>query len=121
MHCDFVGVGLPEPGDSTHLRLYAVDFPESKGFIREETPIPIEGTPPGKAFKTGEPFVATAREIADMTSDSPASAEGFAAGCVLPRLSRRRLLGVVFLIRRDGEPFRPSQGQFLMVTSCQEA
>src|SRR5260370_7501407 len=53
MHCDFVGVGWPKPGDSTHLRLYAVDFPESKGFIREETPIPIEGTPPGKAFKTG--------------------------------------------------------------------
>ena len=121
MQCDFVGVGLPEPGDSTHLRLYAVDFPESKGFIREEIPIRIEGTPPGKAFKTGEPFVATVREIADMTADSPASAEGFAAGCVLPLVSRGRIHGVLSLARREEKPFGPDEVQFLMQVASQIA
>src|ERR1700740_3268981 len=56
MQCDFVGVGLPER-DKAHLRLYAMDFPESRGFLTEETLIPIEGTPPGSAFRTGKPVV----------------------------------------------------------------
>ena len=76
MQCDFVGVGLPDGESAAHLRLYAVDFPESKGFIREESLIAIEGTPPGTAFKTGEPFVASIHDVARMTPDSPPSASG---------------------------------------------
>lgn len=44
MGCDLAGVGLPDAEDKKHLRLYALDFPDSKGFVREEIPIPIEGT-----------------------------------------------------------------------------
>lgn len=121
MQCDFVGVGLPETENSTHLRLYAVDFPESKGFIREESLIPIEGTPPGTAFKTGEPFVATASEIAHMTQDSPPSAEGFTAGCVLPLASRGRIHGVLSLARREENAFSAEEVQFLMQVASQIA
>jgi formate hydrogenlyase transcriptional activator len=121
MQCDFVGIGLPEGENPTHLRLYAADFPESKGFIREESLIPIEGSPPGVAFKTGEPFVATARDIAQMTSDSPPSAEGFTVGCVLPLVSRGRVHGVLNLARREANAFGPDQVQFLMQVASQIA
>jgi formate hydrogenlyase transcriptional activator len=121
MQCDFAGVGLPDPGDSAHLRLYAVDFPESKGFIREEVLIPIEGTPPGEAFKTGEPYVAKVQDMAHMAPDSPASAEGFATGCVLPLASRGRIHGVLTLARREEKAFGPDEVQFLMQVASQIA
>src|SRR5438445_1422778 len=121
MQCDFVGVGLPDAGNGTHLRLYAVDFPESKGFIREESLIPIEGSPPGIAFKTGEPYVGTVRDVANMTPDSPPLAEGFTVGCVLPLASRGRIHGVLSLGRREENAFSPDEVRFLMQVASQIA
>ena len=121
MQCDFVGVGLPDAEDSTHLRLYAVDFPESKGFIREEVLINIETSPAGKAFKTGEPYVATRRDMAEMAPDSPPSAEGFTVGCVLPLVSRGRVHGLLNLARREENAFSEDEVRFLMQVASQIA
>jgi formate hydrogenlyase transcriptional activator len=121
MQCDFVGVGLPDAGSSSHLRLYAIDFPESKGFITEESLIPIEGSRPGTAFKTGEPYVSMMRDEADLTPDSPPLAEGFKVGCVLPLASRGRIHGVLTLGRREENAFSPDEVQFLMQVASQVA
>jgi formate hydrogenlyase transcriptional activator len=56
-----------------------------------------------------------------MTADSPASAEGFAAGCVLPLVSRGRIHGVLSLARREEKPFGPDEVQFLMQVASQIA
>src|SRR5579864_662403 len=42
MHCDIVGVWLPD-AERAHLRQLAMDFPESKGFAKEDALQPIEG------------------------------------------------------------------------------
>src|ERR1700740_52040 len=60
MKCDAVAVMLPE-GDQ--LRVYAQDFPDSKGFAKEEKLVPIEGTGPGVAFSTGKPITGNLREL----------------------------------------------------------
>src|SRR6202040_3893127 len=91
MSCDFAGVGLPDADNHQHLRLYALDFPESKGFVREEVLIPIEGTPSGAAFKTGEPFVGRIRDLYNTVPNSPSLAEGLKTGCALPLMSRGRI------------------------------
>src|SRR5580692_8844134 len=101
MSCDLAGVGVPDAENDRHLRLYALDFPGSKGFVREEVLIPIEGTPSGMAFKTGEPFVGLIGDLGNMIPDSPALAEGLKSGCVLPLASRGRMHGVLLLGRRD--------------------
>lgn len=121
MQCDFVGVGLPDADTATHLRLYAMDFPESKGFISEEALIAIEGTPPGMVFRTGEPYVGTIREAEKMSPDSPAVAEGFKVGCVLPLASRGRIHGVLNLGRREENAFTPDEVQLLMQVASQTA
>src|SRR6202790_5451317 len=108
MSCDFVGVGLPEAEDKKHLRLYALDFPDSKGFVREEVLIPLEGTPPGMAFTTGEPFVGMIRDLCNMLPDSPPLAEGLRTGCVLPPTSRGRIPGGLLLGRREENVFTPT-------------
>src|SRR6202790_3001533 len=108
MSCDLVGVGLPDGENHKHLRLYALDFPDSKGFVKEEVLIPIEGTPRGMAFRTGEPTVGLIRDVCDMLPDSPPLAEGLKTGCVLPPTSRGRIPGGLLLGRREENVFTPT-------------
>src|ERR1700726_1384620 len=56
MHCDLVGVWLPD-SNRRQLRQLAQDFPESKGFSKEDVLQPVEGTELGNVFKAGKPFV----------------------------------------------------------------
>jgi formate hydrogenlyase transcriptional activator len=121
MGCDLAGVGLPDSENNMHLRLYALDFPDSKGFVREEVLIPIEGTPPGMAFKTGEPFVGMIRDLCNMIPDSPPLAEGLKTGAVLPLASRGRMHGVLLLGRRDENNFSREEVKFLMQVASQVA
>jgi len=121
MSCDLAGVGLPDAESSRHLRVYALDFPDSRGFIREEVRIPIEGTPPGIAFKTGEPIVGTIRDLCDMIPDSPPLAEGLTTGCALPLASRGRVHGVLILGRRAENAFSRDDIKFLMQVASQVA
>jgi formate hydrogenlyase transcriptional activator len=121
MGCDLAGVGLPDAEDKKLLRLYALDFPDSKGFVREEVPIPIEGTPPGIAFKTGEPFVGMIRDVCNMIPDSPPLAEGLKTGCILPLTSRGRRHGILLLGRRDENNFSQDDVRFLMQVASQVA
>jgi formate hydrogenlyase transcriptional activator len=121
MSCDLAGVGVPDGENDKHLRLYALDFPDSKGFVREEVLIPIEGTPSGMAFKTGEPFVGLIGDLGNMVPDSPALAEGLKSGCVLPLASRGRMHGVLLLGRRDENTFSRDDVKFLMQVASQVA
>ncbi len=121
MGCDLAGVGLPDAENNKHLRLYALDFPDSKGFVREEVLIPIEGTPPGMAFKTGEPFVGMIRDLCNLIPDSPPLAEGLKTGAVLPLASRGRMHGVLLLGRRDENNFSREEVKFLMQVASQVA
>jgi formate hydrogenlyase transcriptional activator len=121
MSCDLAGVGLPDSESNSHLRLYALDFPDSRGFVREEVLIPIEGTPPGIAFKTGEPIVGMIRDVCRMIPDSPPLAEGLTTGCVLPLASRGRVHGVLILGRRDENAFSRDDIKFLMQVASQVA
>ena len=121
MQCDLVAVGLQDPESNRHLRLYALDFPESRGFVREDILIPIEGTPPGNVFKTGEPFVGTVAELVRSNSDAPAVAEGLTTGCILPLASRGRIHGVLMLGRRAETSFHRDELQFLVQVASQVA
>src|ERR1700731_4130678 len=55
MHCDTVGVWLPD-AEQVHLRQLAMDFPEGKGFITEDLLQPIEDSVIGGVFKSGNPL-----------------------------------------------------------------
>ena len=53
MHCDTAGISLPDP-DTQELKVYALDFPASTGFLREGLLRPSD-TLSGKVFQTGQP------------------------------------------------------------------
>jgi formate hydrogenlyase transcriptional activator len=55
---DSASLLLPDPSDANMLRVYALDFPEGRGFVHQDMRLPIEGTNPGKAFREGRPMLA---------------------------------------------------------------
>src|SRR6185369_6267202 len=114
MRCDLVSVALPD-STNTYLRRYVVDFPQSKGFIREETQVLIDGSIGGWVFRNGKLWTGNAAAATQLSLDKdPALAEGFQSGCVLPLVSRDRVLGVVALARLEEIEFTPDEVDLAM-------
>ena len=120
MHCDSVSVWLPD-GEQRHLRSVTMEFPESKGFVKEDLLRPVEGSVLGKTFETAKPFVVrTATDLSGPDHDR-AFAEGIEFCCCLPLISRNRTLGVLALGRRDEIAFSLEDIEFLMRAAGQVA
>jgi formate hydrogenlyase transcriptional activator len=121
MQCDVVGVDLPDP-EGNHLRVFALDFPESKGFLREELLIPMEGTPPGKAFQTKKPVLVNFPDPALINPEHClVVGEGLRSGCLLPLVGRDGVLGVLGLGRRQENAFSQEDVEFLTQVASQVA
>jgi formate hydrogenlyase transcriptional activator len=116
MHCDVVGVWLPD-ADQRQLRQRVMDFPESKGFAREDLVQPVEGSLVGSAFKTGK---AAIRTSADFTTDV-ARGEGIVSSLALPLIIRNRTLGALGLGSRTENAFSHEDVDFLMRVAGQVA
>ncbi len=120
MRYDAVGVWLPD-SDQRQLRLHAFDFPESKGFAKEDSLHPVEGSVIGTVFKTGKPVVGATTEIMSEQEGREVRAEGIEFLCALPLISRNRTLGVLALGCRAGQCFSPNDVEFLMRAAGQVA
>jgi formate hydrogenlyase transcriptional activator len=120
MHCDTVSVWHPDR-EQRQLRSVTMDFPESKGFVKEDLLRPVEGSVIGKTFATGKPLVfRTATELSGPEHDL-AFAEGIEFCCCLPLISRNRTLGVLTLGWRDENAFNSKDLEFLMRVAGQVA
>jgi formate hydrogenlyase transcriptional activator len=118
MHGDVAGVLLPD-AEHYQLRVYALDFPDSQGFIQEEVLIPIEDSLPGKAFQIGKPVV-VGRSDPDEVSGL-AAREGLQSHCFLPLISRNGMLGVLGLGKRRENAFTQDDVEFLTQIANQVA
>ncbi len=123
MKCDAAGVALPDV-EGEYFRFYALDFPDSKGFLTEDTRIPIEHSPIGAAFRTGRVELRAKPQIqADCPEACANSAlrEGLRTGCFLPLISRNRTLGVLALSRFSEVAFTSGEIDFLVQVARQVA
>jgi formate hydrogenlyase transcriptional activator len=121
MHYDIVGVWLPD-AERVHLRQLAMDFPASKGFVKEDALQPIEGSVMGTVFKAGKPVILDlcSEQLAAHVS-TEARAEALESGCALPLISRGRTLGVLTLGSRVENSIRPEEVDFLLRAAGQLA
>jgi formate hydrogenlyase transcriptional activator len=122
MQCDLVGVNLPDP-ESGDLTLYALDFPEAKGLLREGMVHPPDSLP-ARVFNTGQPEVARFRNRAIANPNVGVNLyedEGLQSSCWLPLISHDRRLGVLGLSRLEPAPFSPEDVNFLLQVSSQVA
>ena len=116
MQCDYTGLSLPEDEDK-HLRLYALDFPEGKGFLQEELVYATDGSPSGAAFRTMKPLTGRSPFTGWVSQKYPivqiAIREGLQSFCFLPLISRNRAIGVLVLGRLRDDAFTEDDVHFL--------
>jgi formate hydrogenlyase transcriptional activator len=112
MQCDATCLSLPE-GDS--LRIHGLDFPQGKGFMREEMVFPVEGSSAGRAFRSGKPVVfhTAPAKAADSEPMRLICDEGFESGCFIPIIRRQHTLGVLHLLDRRKNAFNNGDVEFL--------
>src|SRR5580658_156254 len=121
MDCDAVQIWLADSA-SGKFRLYALDFPEGKGFVKEGILIESVG-----ACKTAlETLQPTIRNIANPREFPPdlyelMLAEGLKTQCVIPLVSRGRAVAALTINRRTDDPFLPDEIDFLKDASGQIA
>jgi formate hydrogenlyase transcriptional activator len=121
MHCDGVGVTLPD-SESGKFRLWALDFPQSEGFAREKSVI-SPGVSSAKAFETLKPIILNHIEASDVGSEEYANivGEGLKSLCYIPLVNRGRALGILGLGRRKENAFSEDDAEFLTVAAGQIA
>jgi len=122
MRCDAAAVMLADAAGA-HLRVHALDFPESRGIFTEGSLVPIEGSLPGDSFKSGKPIVVNRLDPAEIPPEmfSKATAEGLNSFCDVPLISKNRLLGVLAVARRVENAFDNDEVGFLIQVANQVA
>jgi len=122
MRCDAAAVMLADP-EGAHLRIHALDYPDSRGIFTEGALIPIEGTLPGDAFKNRQPIILNRLDPAEIPPEmyAKASGEGLNSFCDVPLISKDRLLGVLAVARREENSFDKDEVGFLTQVANQIA
>jgi len=122
MRCDAAAIMLPEP-DGVHLRVHALDFPDSRGVFTKHVLIPIADSIPGETYKAGKPWVLNRLDPAEVPSEmyAKASGEGINSFCDMPLISRDRSLGVLALASREENAFDREATAFLSQVAQQVA
>lgn len=107
---EYCSLSLYEP-EQNHLRVFALNFPESKGWIQEGLVSPVDDSPDGIAFSTRKPFLLTASEYERYHSEFVCRliAEDIQACCALPLTSRHRTLGTLNVASRLESAFAPRE------------
>jgi formate hydrogenlyase transcriptional activator len=84
--------------------------------------LPIDGSSPGKAFRTGEPVLFdTAPRALHVSSLQLNYQEGVQSGCFLPLVRGDRKIGVLHLLDRHPHRFSEADADFLQQVSNQVA
>jgi len=122
MHCDAAAVMLAD-SDGTHLRVHALDFPESRGIFTEGVSVPIDGSMPGDSFKSGKPIVMNKLDPDEIPPEMYAKAigEDLHSFCDIPLISKSRMLGVLAVAKREENAFGSDEVSFLVQVANQVA
>jgi formate hydrogenlyase transcriptional activator len=121
MHCDVAGISLPDSA-SGKFRLYALDFPQSEGFVHEAS-VTSPGASTAKVLETLKPVILNHIEAGDVSPEEYAivAGEGLKSVCYIPLVNRGRALGIFALARREESAFSEDEVEFLTVAAGQVA
>ena len=121
VQADAVGVAFFDEGSNTS-RIYALDFPDAKGFVKEELVVT-----PGRALKqawgSSEAVIVNTNDREELGPEiyELVVAEGLDVRCLIPLVSHGRPVGLLILARRGQNLFTSEDVDFLTRASCQIA
>jgi formate hydrogenlyase transcriptional activator len=111
MGCDGVGITLPD-SDNTRLRIYALDFPFKDESVQEESLVPIDEEVSGAVFRTGKLWCGSVQEARRLGMKDTSQAE-VGTVCILPLVSRGRVLGTFGVVKYQDSAFSGHDIKFL--------
>jgi formate hydrogenlyase transcriptional activator len=121
MECDLVAITLLD-SESGQFRMYALDFPNGKGFIHEEL-VTSQDRVSRRAFETLKPVIVNQFDPAEFGPENYqiALGEGLKTLCVAPLVNRGRAIGVLCLGRKEDNSFSEHDAEFLAEVAGQVA
>src|SRR5246500_3210469 len=120
IQADAAGIAFYEEA-SAKSRIYVVDFPNARGFVKEEILV-TPGDAFMRAWESSKPITLAANDRKELGSEiyELVVAEGLNAHCLIPLVSHDRPVGVLILARK-GEGFTREDVDFLREASGQIA
>ena len=113
MRLDSVAVILPDKEGRT-IKLYALDFPNSKGLVQLDMVTPFDGSVSGQVLRSGKAWVGDVGELPKSGIDHQiALEEGLQTLCLLPLSRGNRVLGALCLARLQKNAFTQPDVDFL--------
>ena len=113
MQFDSASLMLPE--NAEHLRLHALDFPDTRGYLQRDMLVSIDHSNAGTAFRTGEGRIVGEGEL-PFSEDGDIlrvrTGEGFKSVLVVPLQSNGKSVGVLGLSSRQEHAFSSSDLDF---------
>ncbi len=121
MHCDAVAVSLVDSASGTS-KLVVLDFPQGKGFIKEERVLTIAGAAK-RALETLKPAIVNKVDPSELPAQlyDELVAEGLKSACLFPLINRGRALGILSMARTTEVPFTSYDVEFLTQAAGQIA
>src|SRR5260370_25268713 len=105
MSLDGVALILPDVA-SEHLQVYALDFPDGKGVLRQGMSRELDSSLAGQVFRSGKPWVGDIEEWNKSGFDDGVISEGVVETiCMLPLIRCRNIMGVLCLVRMQKNAF----------------
>jgi formate hydrogenlyase transcriptional activator len=122
MDCDCVGVSLLD-GESGRRHLWALDFPDSKGFFHEGQLLPPGEGAVFRAFETLKPVIVNQFGPSDFSPEMYRLNvdEGIKSWCLVPLVIRGRALGLLGLGHVNEDSFSEGDAEFLSQVAGQIA
>ena len=121
--CDVCALVLPD-AETGQLRLTMLYNPEPRGALSDGMPVPIEGSPCSKAFRSGKTErVDSFEQLRGDGQDfvQRVVAEGLRSGCDLPLVGRHGVVGVLAALSRSERAFGEDEILFLEQVARQVA
>ncbi|HEX4642417.1 MAG TPA: sigma 54-interacting transcriptional regulator [Candidatus Acidoferrales bacterium] len=122
IHHEYTSLALFEPA-TNQMRMLALDFPQSKGLIREEMLVPLDGSISGKAFRLRQPLVLDRAALEEFNSSMSRllRAEGVRSVVVMPLITHDRVLGTISLASLRDAAFQQGDVDLLVQVAGQVA
>ena len=111
---DLAGLALYDP-DGGQLMAQVLDFPRNQDFVEAGAPIPLEGTPEGRAFTTRQTVLIKSLSLTEFPAEivQRAAAEGLKSGCAVPLISHGRTLGTLSVVSLQEGAFSEDDADLL--------
>ncbi|HLZ50152.1 MAG TPA: sigma 54-interacting transcriptional regulator [Candidatus Acidoferrum sp.] len=122
IHHDYTSLALRD-SSSGLLKIHALDFSSRPGLFDQEITVPLDTTPSGHCFTTGQPLLARGPEIDRFSNEiiRMLRAEGVQTICCVPLITHSRTFGTLNLASRRVDAFPPQDVELLQQVAAQIA